>query len=284
MSEPALSPTRLIPVRKSLASCIRAVVTRSTMETPLPNAADRMNRFPATPFCSISWFIEGQTEIVEPPPPDPPPDFVRAVFVGPQTHPTVTYNPGPVRTFMIMLYPQAMHALCGMNVPAWVDRWMPAADALGPEWDAMSQAVLAAPDDAARVAVIEAFLEPRWQMARPANVSADAGDWVRHLAVQAACSPFGRGVRNIERRIKAWAGQPMRTLRRMQRAEQTFFDARDGELGQKLAMSDVAARHGYADQAHMCRETREITGLSPAKITRAIESDDESYWIYRIWF
>lgn len=281
---PAYPSTRLIATRLSLASCVRAFVTRSTIEAPLLNAADRLNRFPATPLCSITWFLEGEVEMVEPPPPDPLPAFERVIFVGPQTRPSITYNPGPVRAFMVMFYPQAMHALSGIDVPAWVDRWLPVAGALGPEWGAMADAVLRAPDDAARVDIVEEFLESRWQATRPADAIADAGDWVRHLAAQAAGSEFGRGVRNVERRIKAWAGQPMRTLRRMQRAEQSFFEARDGHLGRKLSMADVAARQGYSDQAHMCREAREITGHSPSEITRVLDSGDESYWIYRIWF
>jgi AraC-like DNA-binding protein len=45
----------------------------------------------------------------------------------------------------------------------------------------------------------------------------------------------------------------------------------------------VAARGGYADQAHFCREAREITGRSPLELARELDSGDESYWIYRIW-
>jgi AraC-like DNA-binding protein len=284
MPDSAPPHTRLIAARQSLGACVRAFVTRSTVEAPLAKAEDRLNRFPATPMCCITWFLEGDVEMIEPPPPDPLPVFERALFVGPQTRPSITYNPGPVRTFMVMFYPQAMHTLCGINVSAWVDRWMPVAGALGPEWAAMADAVLTAPDDTTRLEIIHRFLEPRWQAARQLNAVADAGDWVRHLALQAAGSEFGRGVRNIERRIKAWAGQPMRTLRRMQRAEQTFFEARDGHMGRKQSMSDVAAHQGYADQAHMCRETRAITGHSPLEITRVLDGDDESYWIYRIWF
>jgi AraC-like DNA-binding protein len=105
---------------------------------------------------------------------------------------------------------------------------------------------------------------------------------VRHLAWQAADSVLGRGVRSIERRIKASAGQPLRKLLRMQRAELSFFDARDDYLAGRVVWSDVAARGGYSDQAHFCREAREITGQSPAELARALASE-ESYWIYRIW-
>ncbi|WP_254452185.1 helix-turn-helix domain-containing protein, partial [Duganella vulcania] len=96
-------------------------------------------------------------------------------------------------------------------------------------------------------------------------------------------SALGRGVRSIERHIKARAGQPMRKLLRLQRAEQSFFDARDEFLAGRVVWSDVAARGGYADQAHFCREAREITGHSPHELARMLKSEDESYWIYRIW-
>jgi AraC-like DNA-binding protein len=275
-------PTRLIEPADALAGCVRAIIVRSTLAAPLADAADRLNRYPGTPLCSIGWCLQGTVEMIEPPPPDPLPAFEPVIFVGPQTRPTITSNPGPVHSFVLMMYPYAMHAIAGVDVPQWVDRWASLADALGPEWAQLGKAVLEAPDDAARVALCEAFLAPRWLAVQPRSVGGRAGEWVRRLATDA--DALGRGsVRNIERLIKTWAGQPMRRLRRLQRAEQAFFESRaDAENG-KLSLSDVAARSGYADQAHMSREAREITGHSPSELTRSMNSSDESYWIYRIW-
>jgi AraC-like DNA-binding protein len=279
MTDPVQNATRLIVPPFALTSCVRACITRSTVEAPLADPADRFNHFPATPFCSITWFIEGEAEVVEPPTPSQP---WRVVFGGAQTRPLVTFNPGPVRIFMVMFYPQALHALSGIDAPAWVDRWDALEHALDADWQAMSAAVLAAPDDDARLALLEAFLAPRWQAGRAGGAAGVAGDWVRHLAWQAADSALGRGVRSIERRIKASAGQPLRKLLRMRRAELSFFDARDEYLAGRVVWSDVAARGGYSDQAHFCREAREITGRSPAELARVLASE-ESYWIYRIW-
>jgi hypothetical protein len=53
-------------------------------------------------------------------------------------------------------------------------------------------------------------------------------------------------------------------------------------LAGKPSWRDIAARGGDADQAHLCRETKEITGLSPTELVRAGQ-EDESYWVYRIW-
>lgn len=275
------TPTRLVFPRKSLASCVRAYIVRSTVEAPLAERQDRYNHYPATPHCSVTFYIEGDVEVVDPP--GAAPDQFRAVFCGPQTRPLTTYNPGPVRMLMVMFYPQVMHALSGVDISAWVDRWAAAGEALGPEWEALSQAVLEARGDAERLALIEDFIEPRWQAVRAGGAAAMAGDWVRHLAAQAADTALGRGVRNIERRIKLRAGQPMRKLLRLQRAEHSFFAAREDYLAGKAVWSDIAARGGYADQAHFCREAREITGHSPLELARVLASSDESYWIYRVW-
>ncbi|MBY0557579.1 MAG: AraC family transcriptional regulator [Burkholderiaceae bacterium] len=281
MSTPPPALTRLIVPRFTLASCVRAYITRSTVEQPLLEPAKRFNHYPATPHCAITWFIEGDAEVVEPP--HAPDRAVRVVFTGPQSRPLMTYNPGPVRMFMVMFYPQALHALTGLDIPDWVNRWDALEKVLPSEWAQLGAAVLAAPDDTVRLTLLEAFLEPRWQAVRPGGAAATASDWVRHLAWQVADTSLGRGVRSIERHIKARAGQPLRRLLRLQRAEALFFDAREEFLAGRVVWSEVAARGGYSDQAHLCRETREITGHSPHELARVLKSDDESYWIYRIW-
>lgn len=281
MTHPAA--TRLLIPPFALTSCVRALVTRSTVESPLVDPRDRYNHSPATPLCTLAWFIEGEGELVAPCGLPPAPAPVRAVFAGPQTQPTTSWNPGPVRLFMVMFYPQALQAISGIDIASCVDRWAALDEVLGQPWQPLSAAILAAHDDAARVLALEAFLAPLWQATRPRGPGAAAGDWVRHLAWQAADTAVGRGVRNLERRIKARAGQSMRSLLRLRRAEQSFFDAREQALGGGVNLADVAAQGGYADQAHLSREVRDITGHSPGKFLRLLESGDESYWIYRIW-
>ena len=276
--------TRLIAPRTALASCVRAFLVRDTTRcAPLP-PAQRLNRFPAAPMCSIIWTVAGDVEAAAPGLSLPDVRMPPALFGGPRSYPLVSYNPGPVHAFIVMFYPAALHALTGVSMDALLDQFRPLDALFDADWLALSDAVLAAPDDAARIALVEDFLAPRWQRARK-NGDHPAGaiqDWVRRLGVQAASTGLASGARNIERRIKAWAGQPMRTLRRMRRAEQSFLDARESMLQGNAAWSDIAAEGGYADQAHLCREVRAITGLSPTELARA-SREDESYWIYRIW-
>ena len=284
-STPTPAPvTRLIAPRTALASCVRAILVRDTMRCPLLPPAQRLNRFPAVPMCSIIWTIAGDVEAAVPGLALTDVRMPPALFGGPRSYPLVSYNPGPVHSFIVMFYPAALHALTGVSMDALLDQFRPLDALFDADWLALSDAVLAAPDDAARIALVEDFLAPRWQRARK-NGDHPAGaiqDWVRRLGVQAASTGLASGARNIERRIKAWAGQPMRTLRRMRRAEQSFLDARESMLQGNAAWSDIAAEGGYADQAHLCREVRAITGLSPTELARA-SREDESYWIYRIW-
>ncbi|AYM79327.1 AraC family transcriptional regulator [Janthinobacterium agaricidamnosum] len=279
--------TRLIAPRApraALASCVRAILVRDTTGcAPLP-PAQRLNRFPAAPMCSIVWTVAGHVEAAAPGLSLPDVRMPPALFGGPRSYPLVSYNPGPVHSFVVMFYPAALHALTGISMDALLDQFRPLGALFDADWLALSDAVLAAPDDAARVRLVEDFLAPRWLLARK-NGDQPAGaiqDWVRRLGVQAASTGLASSARHIERRIKAWAGQPMRTLRRMRRAEQLFLDERGAILQGTASWSDVAASGGYADQAHFCRETREITGLSPTELARAMK-EDESYWIYRIW-
>ena len=67
----------------------------------------------------------------------------------------------------------------------------------------------------------------------------------------------------------------------MSRAEQSFLESRTAREAGTVSWAEMAARGGYADQAHLCRETRAITGHTPTELARRA-MDDESYWLYRI--
>ena len=68
---------------------------------------------------------------------------------------------------------------------------------------------------------------------------------------------------------------------RFGRAEQAFFRTLAAGEG-PVRWADVAADTGYADQSHLCRETRRVTGFPPEELRRLIH-EDERFWIYRVW-
>lgn len=287
---PALSASvcRLWQPPASLASCIRGVMGRNTLGLSL-GEAQRFNHFPATPLCSVCWWFTGETEMLAPgavatleAPRTPVP--ARMVFCGPFSRPSISWNPGPVHGMMLLLMPDAVQQMTGLDIAPWVNRMVPVAQALPPAWEAMCQAVWKAPNDDARVRCMEDFLDPLWQAARPVRPLGlhRYADWAQSVALRAALSGPGRSLRQIERRIKHWTGQPMRELRGLGRAERSFFEAMAAEEEGRLTWADVAAQSGYADQSHLCRESRRVTGFSPQELRWRI-LHDEGFWAYRLW-
>ncbi|WP_155453863.1 AraC family transcriptional regulator [Massilia eburnea] len=272
----------LIVPRRSLASCVRAIVVRSTVGCELPDE-QRYNRYPATEFPALFLQLLGESVMVEPWAPEMVCPEGGALLSGGQSRPTVSGNPGPTHFMTVLFFPDALHRLTGIDMSTIVDQFLPLDGLLSTDWQQLAGRMVAASGDEERIAVLEEFLEPRWQAVRGGGAFDGAvGDWVRRLEAQAAAAGIGRSVRMAERRIREWAGQPLRRLRRSYRAEQSFFAAREAALKGKLSLGDVAHLGGYSDQSHMNRESREMTGLSPGEILRRLQ-EDETYWIYRIW-
>lgn len=270
---------RAIAPPTSLASCVRAYVVRDTTGRPLLPAEQRFNHFPASSMCNISWVVAGEVQVqgLEPLMP-------RVALGGPQTRPRISYNPGPVHAFIVLFFPQALHALTGLDMSRHTDRFVALDTVLDGPWLELSRQVMEATDDDSRMALVGQFLEARWQAARASGAAPGSvvTDWVNSMAAHVALSGWGRSARSIERRIKVWTGQPLRGLRRFQRAEQAFLETRAGIEAGTVSWAKAAAEGGYADQAHLCRETRAVTGHPPGELARRLR-DDESYWVYRIW-
>ncbi|MCY4756250.1 AraC family transcriptional regulator [Pelomonas aquatica] len=276
--------TRLWLPPLALAGCVRGVMLRDTRGRGL-DAVQRENYFPATPLVALFWWIAGSSEWLATLGFSPPPAERRhasLLFAGPFTLPTHTRNPGEMCAFKLLLLPDAFTALTGVAVDRLVNQVVDANRRLPPDWLAWAEAVAGAADDAARLGLVEGFLQPRWQALGAQRPGHRYADWTEALAVRAATSAAGRSLRQLERRIKAWAGLPLRELRAVSRAERAFHAvaAADGRPGFNWA--DIAAETDYADQSHLCRETRRLTGFSPEELRRRMQAE-EAFWAYRLW-
>jgi len=286
-SQVGATPTHcaVLPPCRELASCVRVYVTRSTVGASLEDF-ERHNFYPASLACSISWTLQGQTELLR-----VGSQVVNAMatsavmFSGPQTQPCETRNPGAVEFFLLMFMPDAFYALTGIDLHAHTNRHSPLHEVLGTEWQSMANAVMAAQDDSQRVQIIELFLQPLWKAARPLDrvlSSHFLADWMRSISIRTVVSQKSRGLRQMERNIKRWTGQTQRQLLRMVRGETAYLHARTLKARGDLVWSDVASEMGFSDQSHLCREFYKLTGLQPEKVLSNIEHD-ERLWIYKAW-
>jgi len=76
---------------------------------------------------------------------------------------------------------------------------------------------------------------------------------------------FDLSERQLRRRIEAAVGYPPRTLARILRFQRFLGTARSsGSSGHDLAR--LAAEAGYADQAHLTRDSRRLAGLPPGAL------------------
>ncbi|WP_329109955.1 helix-turn-helix domain-containing protein [Micromonospora sp. NBC_01699] len=90
-------------------------------------------------------------------------------------------------------------------------------------------------------------------VARPLVARLDAGGEVARAAAD-----LGLGPRQLHRRSLALFGYGPKTLARILRMQRALSLLRTG-----VPAADAAARTGYADQPHLSREIRALTGLPP---------------------
>ncbi|MFF9485176.1 helix-turn-helix domain-containing protein [Streptomyces sp. NPDC014676] len=82
--------------------------------------------------------------------------------------------------------------------------------------------------------------------------------------VAATADELGVGARQLHRRSLAAFGYGPKTLARILRMRRALALARTG-----VPLAETATRTGYADQAHLSREIRDLTGLPPVGLLTA---------------
>lgn len=279
-ADPPDDAARLLLPPAALSGCLFGAVVRDTRGLGEgADAAARTNRFPALPFCGITWFLHGGAQLFAPaghPDAGPLPE----VFVsGPQSRPFASLNDGPLHTFCLVFQPAGLAALRGSSVAPLRDRHRPLADALPADWAALDARVRAAPDDDARLAAAADWLAPRWAAVRGRLDPRLAAlpELLRWATVQGAAALLGWTPRHLERQARALHGMSPRELRSLQRSHDAVVDDRS-----ERPLAETAALHGYADQPHMSRDWRRLTGTTPAQLRAGIASEDESWWLYRL--
>ncbi len=141
------------------------------------------------------------------------------------------------RVYLTDLWPAARARRLTARVNAAPD------PATGLEEAALAQAADRGPPDPLPVRIVAAL-----DAGRPVSATADA---------------LGVGARTLHRRSLAAFGYGPKTLARVLRLQRALALARDG-----TPLAETAALTGYADQAHLARDVRELAGVTPGELLR----------------
>ncbi|MGW2930624.1 helix-turn-helix domain-containing protein [Streptomyces sp. NPDC001156] len=217
--------------------------------------AERPSRFTG----AVVWHRTLEPAVVRPVLPDGCMDLLwtegRLLVAGPDTH---AHQPGgpAARWAGVRFHPGTAPALLGVPAYELRDRRVELAD-LWPAADVrrLTARVNAAADPATaleEIALDRAALSPGPDPLLSAVVAAlEAG-----RSVAATADELGLGARQLHRRSLAAFGYGPKTLARVLRLQLALALARSG-----VSYAETAARAGFADQAHLARDVRELAGM-----------------------
>jgi AraC-like DNA-binding protein len=91
----------------------------------------------------------------------------------------------------------------------------------------------------------------------------------QRVRVRTVAGLLGVSERQLERRFREAVGYGPKTLQRVLRFQRLLVALRL-EQEEPSGLASIAIANGYADQAHLTREARELSGLSPAQLALAL--------------
>lgn len=257
----------------ALSGCLFAAIYRDTRGTALCGA-DRFNHFPASPLASVTLVRKGTLHLLSKdaswPKTKALPPLPRIFSMAPQDTPVTSWSHADIEAVTIGVYPDAWHQLGGDA----------AFEKVPPDIAVALECFAAGKDPESGWQAFCSSLDPAWQKAKANGFPAAAGiaDWAKGLIARSALSGPGRSLRSLERRIKRSSGQTRQMLgfyAAFENLQRVFLENRGSSL------AEIAAEAGYCDQSHMGRAVQRATGFSPARLNRAIETE-EAFWCYRL--
>ncbi|MCZ4270788.1 helix-turn-helix domain-containing protein [Maritalea porphyrae] len=274
----------LLP-RQELASCMPIGIVRDTRGANLI-AGNRYNNFSTSPYCALSWIIEGTCRMADNPNEKDPrlwPAFPKFAVSGPTTAPTLSWNDGDVYAITVGFLPDAWFALTGVSVKDIVDKNIDATELLSSEFQCCFDLFGANKDATQEFLKLQDILEPIWAQRRPSHAILPNGlvDWANRSLSQLATKGVGRSTRQLQRRIKQWTGLTQRELAAHGRGEELYKNYLEKRGQDDFSISQIAFENGYADQSHLGRDVKRITGLSPKQLDDLFDHE-ERFWFYRL--
>jgi AraC-like DNA-binding protein len=181
---------------------------------------------------------------------------VRTFTAGPDTAAQLAPLGEGSRMVGIRFAPGAADAVLGVPLDAVRDQRLPLAELWGPAAEELAERVAASdrPEEALARAIQQRITTPPDPTA--AAIARQLEFAARPGVVSDVADDVGVSERQLQRRCRTAFGYGPKTLHRVLRFQRALRLARGGGR-----LADVAAVVGYADQAHMARDTRRLAGV-----------------------
>jgi AraC-like DNA-binding protein len=179
----------------------------------------------------------------------------------------ITQHDGRSCGVQVDLLPTGARRLFGLPMSELGGRIVGLRDLLPPEYDALTDQLATASDWAMRLDLVEAFVLRRIDRAR---IDTARVDWALaqiesrggRLDVGSLPRELGYSHKHLIALFHDQVGIPPKLLARLVRFERMIRAARTGEVG----WAEIALAHGYFDQAHLARDVKRFTGLTPTEV------------------
>lgn len=190
-----------------------------------------------------------------------------ALVGGMHQRPAMVVDPGTQTGIQLAIHPLAARRLLGLPAGAMAHDVVHLRDVWGPDADKLVEGLRSTDDWRQRFAALDQALLRRAddRMREPPPEVSHA--WRRLVdeqrpTVEAIAAEVGWSRRHLGSRFATEIGLSPRTSARVVR----FDRARRALAGDHAStLAQLAADHGYADQAHLAREFRELAGCPPSR-------------------
>lgn len=191
----------------------------------------------------------------------------RGLIGGQLTQPITLEPTGRVGAFAVRFHPVGFYTLMGHPMHELTDRSLGWTTVFGSRMAGLENQVLEARSAEERILIVEGFFLDRLaKQLSPTVYAHHAVHYIRRaggrVTVADVCQRMGIGERQLEREFKEKVGLSPKFFIRITRLDSIFNLIRNHP---NLSWAGLAYEGGYADQAHLVKEFRSLTGTSPAR-------------------
>lgn len=191
------------------------------------------------------------------------------VLAGLATSPTLIHHGGRQHGLQLGLTPSGARAVFGMPAAEVAERSVELGDVVGRLASSLREELEGYATWPARFAALErVVLGWMGQHERRAGSAPEVDEAWRLIrrgggrtSVVGVAADVGWSVRHLEHRFRSEFGVTPKAATRITRFERSVLAARDP----RRRLADIAAACGYADQAHLARDWRDLAGLPPSR-------------------